>query len=59
MQLEDPIDNAITALITTGTLLNLLSWRKRSLASLLIYFELVYNSVHALRPYDYGDAGNY
>ena len=58
-ELQAPMTYALITLLALGVLLNLLCWRKRSMTQLLIHYELVFNSVYALVPYDYGDSANF
>ena len=58
-QLQTPVTFALITLLVIGVLLNLLSWRKSSTTQLLIHYELVFNSVYALVPYEYGDSANF
>ena len=58
-ELQAPMTYALITLLALGVLLNLLCWRKHSMTQLLIHYELVFNSVYALVPYDYGDSANF
>lgn len=51
---ESAIKMAIVCLIAIGVFLDFLIWKKRKLAILLIYYELVFMILHGLVPYNYG-----
>lgn len=59
IQLEIPLKSILTVLLVIGVFLNILCWRKLNITQILIYYELVYNTVLALVPYEYGDAASF
>ena len=53
--MEDYVYVVIHILNILGVLLNIIIWRHRKLARLLIYYECIMQLTHALVPYQYGE----
>ena len=56
---EIPITVILISMLVIGVLLNILCWQKRHISYILIHYELVFNSILTLVPYDYGDLKTY
>ena len=55
---ETGVKYTVIALICIGILLDLVIWKNRKYASLLVYFELCNMCLHAMLPMKFGEVGN-
>ena len=53
--LEPYVKGAVIGMVALGVLLDILVWKKRNFARVLIYYELASNMLQTLVPFDYGD----
>lgn len=53
--LEPFVKGAVIGMVGLGVLLNILVWRKRKFARVLIYYELTSNLLQTLCPFNLGD----
>ena len=51
--------NTLIGGIPFGVLIFIVVWRKRNLAPLIFYYELIYLIFHGFVPYNYGDVLNW
>ena len=57
--LKFPVTVILIILLVLGVLLNAVCWQRRDITKILIHYELFYNSVLTLVPYDYGNATSF
>ena len=55
---ELPVKICLYVMLFLGTVLDIVIWKYRKYASLIIYFELVTACINAFLPLNYGDMAN-
>lgn len=53
-QVEVPLTTAIIAMIPIGVLIDIICWKRRSFAKLIIYYEAVSMLLQGFVPFDFG-----
>ena len=56
---EQVVKTVLIALIPVGAIIDVVAWRRRELAELIYYYDLLVILIHGFIPFEYGDFMNF